>query len=344
MPNACNMRISDNKLLRAAMEQLERCLPPGWAVEGSLGHGPFDANLRFTSTEGRSRSVPVALVRRIDPRRASQLASEPLLLVVAPYLSKSVRAVLEEHGTSYADHTGNTRVVLDEPGLFILTSGADSNPWPDARRLSLRGVKAGRIVRALCMKRPPVGVRELAELANTDPGYVSRLLRMLDNEAIVERTARGRVEEVDWRRLLVRWSEDSPLDSRAATTTWLAPRGLKGVLDRLGAADFPYLLTGSAAAARVAPIAPTRLLSVYVDDPDHAAESLGLRRADVGANVILLQPEDTGIYEHATEEEGLRQASLPRIVADLLTGPGRSPTEAKALMEWMENNEEVWRG
>ncbi len=344
LSEVCNPMVSDNKLLDGAKRQIESRLPPGWAIESFMGRGPVDAELRFTSSEGRSRSVPVVLKRRIDPRTASQVPSEPSLIVVAPYLSRSVREVLQERGASYVDQTGNTRVVLDEPGLFILTTGADSNPWPDKRKLSLRGIKAGRVVRALAVKRPPVGVRELAELADTDPGYVSRLLKMLDSEAIIDRTSRGQVEQVDWRRLLVQWSEDAPLEARAEATTWLAPRGLKSVLDRLGSVEFPYLLTGSAAASCVAPIAPTRLLSVYVDDPSRAAESLGLRRAEAGANVVLLQPEDDAIYASGTEVEGLRQASMPMIAADLLTGPGRSPAEAEALMDWMETHEEAWRG
>lgn len=342
LTEVCNKMVSDNMLLAGAIRQLESRLPPGWAIEGLMGRGPTDAELRFTSSEGRSRNVPVVLRRRIDPRMASQIPSS--LIVVAPYLSKSVREVLKARGASYADHTGNTRVVLGEPGLFVLTTGADSNPWPDKRKLSLRGIKAGRVVRALAETRPPVGVRALAEQADTDPGYVSRLLRMLDSEAIVERTARGRVDRVHWRRLLVQWSEDAPLEGRAETTTWLAPRGLKRVLDRLGSVDFPYLLTGSAAASRVAPVAPTRLLSVYVDDPSRAGQALGLRPADAGANVILLQPEDDAIYQRPSDVDGLRRASLPMIAADLLTGPGRSPAEAEALMDWMENNDEVWRG
>lgn len=335
---------SEKKILNEATEQIGRRLPPGWVIESSIGHGPGDAELRFTSSEGRSRSVLVELKRRIDPRMASQVLSEPPLIVMAPYLTKSVRETLEEREVNFADLTGNARVVLDEPGLFILTAGAESNPWPDKRTMSLRGVKAGRVVRALAMKRPPVGVRELAELADTDPGYVSRILKMLDSEAIVERTTRGQIEQVDWRRLLVKWSEDAPLEGRAEATTWLAPRGLKSVLERLSSTETRYILTGSAAASRIAPVAPTRLLSVYVDDPGQAAEALGLRQADAGANVILLQPEDDAIFERSNEVAGLQQVSLPIIAADLLTGPGRSPAEAVALMDWMETNEEVWRG
>jgi hypothetical protein len=286
----------------------------------------------------------MALRRRIDPRAAAQLPDPLPLIVVAPYLSKSVREVLKRRGASYADRTGNVRIVLDEPGLFVLTSGAGANPWPDKRQLSLRGVKAGRVVRALVASVPPLGVRQLAGLASTDPGYVSRLLALLDAEALVDRTSRGRVERVDWRKLVARWAGDAPLSDRATATTWLAPRGLKGILGRLRGAEPRYLVTGSAAAAKLAPVAPTRWLSVYVDDPTAMAEQLDLRPADAGANVVLLQPEDEAIYEQGTEIEGVHQAALPLIVVDLLTGPGRSPAEAEALMDWMDDNEGAWRG
>ncbi len=36
-------------------------------------------------------------------------------------------------------------------------------------------------------------------------------------------------------------------------------------------------------------------------------------------------------------------APLVQVAADLLTGPGRSPAETEALMEWMTSNEEAWR-
>jgi hypothetical protein len=266
------------------------------------------------------------------------------MLVAAPYLSRGVREMIEAQGASYADQTGNVRLVLDEPGLFIATSGAESNPWPEKRRFTLRGAKAGRVVCALALEMTPVGVRKLAAVAGTDPGYVSRLLGMLDREAIVDRTAHGRVERVDWRKLLLRWSEQAPLDSRAAGSTWLAPRGLKNLWDGLRDAVFPYLITGSAAAAGIAPVAPTRLVSVYVEDPEVAAKALGLREADVGANVVLLQPEDGSLFDRADDRDGLRIAKLPVVVADLLFGPGRSPAEAEALMEWMSEHEELWRG
>ena len=96
--------------------------------------------------------------------------------------------------------------------------------------------------------------------------------------------------------------------------------------------------------AAVAPVAPTRLASIYLEDPVGAAQTLGLREADVGANVVLLQPEDQAVFERVDERDGLACATLPLVVADLLSGPGRSPAEAEALMDWMAAHEEDWRG
>ncbi len=266
------------------------------------------------------------------------------MLVLAPYLSPGVREVLEDGGISYVDQTGNVRIVLDAPGLYVVTSGADSNPWPDERRFSLRGSKAGRVVCTLAGSSPPIGVRELAAKTGTDPGYVSRLLAMLDREAVVDRSRRGRVEHVNWRKLLLRWSEDAPIESRTTASTWLAPRGLKSLWDALLRAEFPYLITGSSVAEGIAPVAPTRLAFIYVEDAEGVAQALGLRSTEAGSNVVLLQTGDDELFKWANNRNGLCVAPLSLVVADLLSTPGRSPAEAEALMDWMAANEEVWRG
>jgi hypothetical protein len=330
-------------MIAGASRVLQERLPPGWAIE-RVAASSRTPRLRITSKEGRSRELPVSALARPDPRKARQIPKERPLLIAASYLSSGVREAIEDEGASYVDQTGNVRVVLDDPGLFIVTSGAESNPWPEERRFTLRGTKAGRVVCALARANPPLGVRELAAAADTDPGYVSRLFGMLDREAIVDRTARGRVKRIDWRKLLLRWSEEAPLERRTTASTWLAARGLRSLWDSLRGADIPYLVTGSAVAAGIAPVAPTRLASVYVEDPEGAAKVLGLRAADAGANVVLLQPEDGSIFDRADDRDGLRTATLPVVVADLLSGPGRSPAEAESLMDWMFTHEEVWRG
>jgi hypothetical protein len=50
------------------------------------------------------------------------------------------------------------------------------------------------------------------------------------------------------------------------------------------------------------------------------------------------------VLERVDERDGLTCATLPLVVADLLSGPGRSPAEAEALMDWMAAHQEDWRG
>lgn len=338
------MSNADTRLLEDVARRLESCLPDGWALSLLPAGTGSPPRLRVRAANGVSRDVPLSIHHRFSPRVATALPQQTNLIVIAPYISAAAREALERLGLCYADPTGNLRVSLDEPALFVLRSGADTNPNPERRQLSLRGTKAGRLVSALIAARPPIGVRQLAELAGIDAGYVSRLIKLLDSAALVDRAPRGPVEHVHWRRLLARWATDAPLDRRAVITTWLAPRGLSSLQEQLSDSELRYLITGSAAAARIAPVAPPRLLSVYVDTVPHAAEALGLRKADAGANVILLQPEDASIFENITEADGGRWAPLPLLVIDLLNGPGRSPAEAEALMDWMEQHPEAWRG
>ena len=103
-------------------------------------------------------------------------------------------------------------------------------------------------------------------------------------------------------------------------------------------------LTGSAAAATVAPVAPTRLVAAYVESPEAAAEQLGLRPAESGANVLLAEPYDAVVFDRTRERDGVPYAALSQVAVDLLTGPGRGPSEGQALLDWMKNNESDWRG
>ena len=116
------------------------------------------------------------------------------------------------------------------------------------------------------------------------------------------------------------------------------------MMRRLGEAELQHAVTGSFAAARVAPVAPPRLATIYVDGTDIARRVLDLRETDAGANVLLIEPKDASVLSAATaDEDGVRWAPLVQVAADLLIGPGRSPAEAEALMEWMTSNEEAWR-
>jgi hypothetical protein len=180
------------------------------------------------------------------------------------------------------------------------------------------------------------------------PGWTSRILRLLEAEALVTRGQRGGVAGVDWPGLLRAWSRDYSLAGSNRVRSYLQPRGVSVFVDSLRGVGrergaFLYAVTGSLAAVRVAPVAPAALAVCFTDDAALAARSLGLVATDAGANVLLVEPLDRFVYERRVVADGVSYVAPSQAVADLLTGPGRNPTEAEALIDWMRVNEGVWR-
>jgi hypothetical protein len=345
----------DNELVRLAAVEIGRRLPPGWGVKGTATEPPnsaVDGRTSIVAPDGRRAVVLIEAKRSLDPRGASELArrlgtqvSGRAVIVVSPYLAASVRDRLEASGLSYVDFTGNMRLTLSSPGLHLETSGADSDPNPSRRPTrSLRGPKAGRVIRVLCDSREPGGVRNLAAKTGLDPGYASRILALLDREDLIGRDPRGRILKVEWERLLRRWAQEVPFESRGQAVFYLEPRGLPALLGRLSQSRLRYVITGSLAASRLAPIAPPRLAALFVDSFDGAVAEWGLRPADAGGNVVLVMPTDPWVFTGASEIEGLSYAAPSQVAADLLTSSGRGPAEAEELIRWMVANEEKWRG
>jgi hypothetical protein len=265
----------------------------------------------------------------------------PVLLLTG-FLSKRTREVLKQEGASYADATGNIRVALERPGLFVEAWGSDKDPEPVARPLrSLKGGTAGRVVRALCDLDPPYGVRGLAQRASTPLGSVARVVGLLDREALVERGAGGRIERVRRPDLVRRWVQDYGLQRSNEPMSCLAPRGIPFVLDRLKGLD-GYSITGSLAAARRSTVAPARLATIYAREPEELAEALEVRATDAGANLLLLRPYDSVVFERTWSEDGLAFAALSQVAADLLTSPDRGPSEGEELLRWMRENLRGW--
>ena len=316
------------------MGQLGTRLPAGWRADVTRALGDArqrstgDLRLTIVAPDGTRSVTAVKVLGRIEPRdveptvRALRATGQDAAMLFAPYLSPGTRARIVEAGANYADATGNLRLAIGRPAVFVETLGADRDPNPEPRALaSLKGPAAARVVRAVCDFRPPYGVRDLAARTDTAPASVSRVLGLLDREGLVERTSRGQVSDAYWAKILRRWAEDYDLVASNRTSTWLAPRGLDQVLGRLSNQRPRYAVTGSFAAARLAPVAAPRLLTLFVDDATEAARRLDLRPAEAGANVLLAEPGDPVVFDRTIDRNGLRLAGPSQIAADPLNPP-----------------------
>ncbi len=356
---ANNSQITEAQLLRKSEDSIRRALPADWTMrlvrKPDRGGKRPDALLSLTAPGGEvaeyvieaKRSLTAqTLLAAIDQLTSSigAVDSAALPLIAAGYLSPRSREVLSERGISHVDTTGNLRLSASRPGLFVEMAGATKDPWPDDQPLrSLGGRGASRAVRALVDFRPPYGVRELAARAHVPPATISRVSDLLARDAVLTKDERGGIAELDWVGVIRRWSQDYELRRSNLVTRHLDPRGLPAVVDKLGNANWRYAATTSLAAQSFAPIAPTRTAVIYVEDAIQAADRLKLLQADAGANVLLVEPFDDVVFERTMRRNGLTVAALSQVAADLLTGPGREPSEGEELLIWMKDNEDAWR-
>ena len=216
-------------------------IPPGWSLyaqtEAPSGRYQVDLLAKIASPAGATAVLAIEIKRTLEPRGVLQAIEQlsaitagampqAVPIVAASYLSPRTRTLLRNRGVGYIDTTGNVRIEASTPGLFISADGVDRDPWPRDHKLqSLRGRGAARAVRAIVDTIPPYGVRELAQSTSVSAPTLSRVLDLLEREAIVTRV-RGAVSAVDWQGAIRRWTEDYDQTESNTSTMALEPRGL----------------------------------------------------------------------------------------------------------------------
>lgn len=359
-----NTVVEEIELVQKAVEWLRGALPSTWALEPSTLFAQeaetsrrVDAAYELRVQGGVYTTLVFEAKKAFGPRDVERLmagVSRPLrrlvpnvaIVVVAPWISARSREMLVDDGLNYIDLTGNAFVKLDNPTLFVKTSGAERDPSPVPRSAAgVKGPRAGRLIRFLADVRPPYGVREIAVGTQLAAGYVSRLLDTLDGEALVERSKRGRVESVNIAGVLRRWAESYDVLKSNSVGKFIAPGGVRSALEGVASDSLPARLavTGSFAAVRLAPVAAPSLLAMYCDDQEELSAALGLMPADEGADVVLLRPFDPVVWDRAVDVDGVRYVAPSQVAIDCLTGNGRMPSEGEAVLAWMTENEQAWR-
>lgn len=360
-----NAALEEEGLIAAAVSWLREKLPATWTVQARNREATSSDEARGTRLDAiidlRSpqsvNTVVVEAKRSFTPRDAQLLLPGVArrlrllnpnypILVVAPWISGQTQAILSADDVNFLDLTGNARLALEYPPLFISSQGATRNPIPAPRGVArVRGPKAGRLLRLLVDVAPPYGVAQIASATGLAPGYVSRLLDSLDKEALVERSRRGLVVSTDIQGLLLRWTLTYDVFKSNAASTFVAPQGPTKVLERLaaGATSSRVAVTGSFAAVQMAPIAAPSLLIAYCSDVAAFASECQLLPADRGTDVVALRPFDEVVWERTTRVGGVTYTAASQTAADCMTGNGRMPAEGEAVLSWMQQDDTRWR-
>jgi len=372
--NASERGTTEAELVQSAERAIRSMLPSTWSVKAvrqpvrndKRRAYQADAQLTIVAPDGTSAAVLIECKGVVVPRDVAAVANQVAsytgaatdgatqvrgAMLVAPFVSPTTRLQLDQHGLGWFDATGNLRLRLDSPAVYLDRAGADRSGFRDpADRLlkSLRGRAAARVVLELCETSLPVGVRDLAKRADVGVATSARVLELLDREAITSRDKAGLVTAVRKRALIERWVQDYQVLKSNEVIATLDPRGLKHALDGLSSVDTRTVVTGSAAAQAylpndVTPVSPLVSLSLYAEDPIQLMSQLGLRTVERGTNVFVIRPYDDVVYTKSRMVAGIRCAAPAQVAADLLTGPGRASEEAEQLMVLLRSIEPGWK-
>ncbi len=254
-------------------------------------------------------------------------------VLVVPYMTPAGARAAEKVGLGWIDLSGNARIRSDD--LYVRVEGRPNQFRSRGRPSSPFAPKSARVTRIL-LEDPGRWWRqkELVAATGLDDGSVSRIVRRLDEELLLERRERE-LRPRDPDRLLDAWAQDYRFTHHDILTGHISGSGIKlarDLVQRLGALDIRHAFTGLPAAWAIDHFARFRLTTVYVEgDPRNAAKRLELRQSSAGANVQLVGPDDLGVFIGEHPHDGLNCVSPSQVYLDLLHLPERAPEAAEHL-------------
>lgn len=357
-------------LLDVGLQKLRSLLGDQWHVqkqespagrESDRGDEGFDALISIGDPGNTQSQIVVECRLTLSPNEAAKVleiqrrtlrriyGANISFLLVAPWLSPRVRDILKSREIDYLDLTGNIYIRMTRPGVVIITEGAQEDPNPKAlgtqRRLS--GAKALRLVRLLVDAAPPYRTSDLAEATGLSTGYVSRLLDVMQRQALIRREGRT-IADVDWPALIRARASESALYDLAVAYA-ISPNGIPDTLDmlvqRYEKLGGPVAVTGTYAMSGLRSVSVGGQLAIYMEpsaNPLRLVDTLGLIPAPSG-EVAILRAGDDVVFERLRNYKGLPLVEMSQLAIDCLSGPGRLPADGEELLRFMIETEHSWR-
>jgi hypothetical protein len=276
--------------------------------------------------------VAAAAERALD--RASRLGVEPL--VVVPHMGPTGAEVCRVHSVSYADLSGNAHIVA--PGIRVHVEGRRNQFTVAGAPLNAFAPKSARISRSLLLEPDRwFSQRELAEVTSLDKGHVSRIVRRLDRDLLLERNLQGELRARDPKLLLGSWREAYDFSKHRIVTGHIPARNGEQLLDVISRHfqtwSIRHAATGLAGAWLYDRFAMFRLAVFFVEffPPAGSLLDIGFRESASGANVWLVRPNDRDVYRGATTVSDVSVVPPIQVYLDLKGMPERADEAAEHL-------------
>lgn len=275
--------------------------------------------------------------REVD-RLAERSRSRPLLLVAAT-LSDTLVNHCRKRGVSCLDLNG--RVWVRAEGILVDRYPAEARRFRPATPVpDIFQPKSSRLARAmLSQPERDWSQTELVARTGLSPGLVSRLVRHLVNEGLINRQERT-LRLVQPEGLLDAWAAQDDWAKRTTIRQYSLleadPEKVGLLLVRHLSPAAPLVFTQWFAANLRHPYTAPPVVSAYVED--HPSEdllrSIRARPVSEGGTLWLAVPNDEGVFRETQRVGRFTLACDAQIYLDLLRVGLRGPDQAKALREW----------
>lgn len=293
--------------------------------------------------EGYPRDVRNAVWQLEEYRLASHHGAQVVPVVLAEHLSTGARESLRQRNVAYFDASGSLYL---NHGQWLINIERVGKPARPRRAGSLFTGAREQVVHALLQsKRAWLSGQELAKSAETSTYTVSLTMQELERLEWVEsqgsgRNLRRRLTQPG--KLLDAWSE-AWRKRKELRTRWYMytsnPNNLLLVVtDKLHRTNFSgWAFTGTAAANVLTPLltsVDTAEVIIPLGQTDRCAETLALKQADKGSNIVLVERSGASLLFCQEHPELPSRFASPFIqYLDLLDGRGRNKELAAHVRE-----------
>lgn len=269
-------------------------------------------------------------------RAAKGFRKQVIPLVAVSTMGESGMQACERAGVSWFDFNGNARIIA--PGIRVIVEGRPNQFRRRGRPASTFAPKSSRVARWLLMHSADAHTqREIAHATDVSEGFVSRIVaRLLENRYVV-RQDDGALRVNDPRLLLDAWHEQYDFRKHTIIQGHIAARSgdavARFVSDTLRGEALEHAATGLAAAWQLTRFAAFRIATFFIDtEPSEALrDKLGLREEARGANTWLVVPNDAGVFQGASDRDGIMCVHPVQAYLDLKGHPERAAEAAARI-------------
>jgi hypothetical protein len=266
--------------------------------------------------------------------------------LAAPYISPRMAEMCEKHGWSWFDLAGNCRITVPELLHLERTGNKPVHSRPKKGGANLSTHESARILRVL-MAPGNAGRRwTQRELRDTcEPkvslGKVNTLVGYLREQAYLLDQNGGGVRMHEYEGLLKEWRNAYAYkEHRQLNCFSLSDR--KSIFKKLAELrsdsplmEAPACLATFTAADQMAPHVRQSRIWIYVRarDTREILQCLGAKEVDSGANLILLEAADEGVFDAVRSgSDGVPTTSALQSYLDLWQAGGRGEEAATAIL------------